>query len=64
VYWGNGCQIIPPHDEGIAHSITQNLDLWDLPKVGLDDDDDDDDDDNGQLLHVLPALCCMFDAAA
>lgn len=25
VYWGNGCQIIPPHDQGIAESILQNL---------------------------------------
>lgn len=25
VYWGNGCQIIPPHDSGIAQSILENL---------------------------------------
>lgn len=25
VYWANGCQIIPPHDEGIAHCIEQNF---------------------------------------
>lgn len=25
VYWGNGCQIIPPHDRGIAEEILQNL---------------------------------------
>lgn len=25
VYWGNGCQIIPPHDAGIAASIDANL---------------------------------------
>lgn len=31
VYWGNGCQIIPPHDAGIAASIEQNLELWELP---------------------------------
>jgi hypothetical protein len=31
VYWGNGCQIIPPHDAGIAAAIQQNLGLWDLP---------------------------------
>ncbi|KAF2670910.1 phosphoglucomutase-like protein [Microthyrium microscopicum] len=31
VYWGNGCQIIPPHDHGIAQSILQNLEplSWD-----------------------------------
>lgn len=25
VYWGNGCQIIPPHDKGIQNSILENL---------------------------------------
>lgn len=25
VYYGNGCQIIPPHDAGIAQSISENL---------------------------------------
>ncbi|KAG1656330.1 hypothetical protein FOA52_006662 [Chlamydomonas sp. UWO 241] len=25
VYWGNGCQIIPPHDEGIASAILHSL---------------------------------------
>lgn len=31
VYWANGCQIIPPHDRGIAAAITQNLAprVWD-----------------------------------
>lgn len=28
VYYGNGCQIIPPHDVGIAASIDQNLKPW------------------------------------
>lgn len=28
VYYGNGCQIIPPHDDGIAESIEKNLDPW------------------------------------
>lgn len=31
VYWGNGCQIIPPQDGQIARSIDANLDPW--PKV-------------------------------
>ncbi|KAI5248905.1 hypothetical protein E4T43_01112 [Aureobasidium subglaciale] len=32
VYWGNGCQIIPPHDAGIAASISNNLEpvSWDM----------------------------------
>ncbi|XP_077157779.1 phosphopentomutase [Paroedura picta] len=28
VYWGNGAQIIPPHDKGIAQSIEENLEPW------------------------------------
>jgi len=38
VYWSNGCQIIPPHDSGIAESILQNLKpvTWDTSVV--DDD--------------------------
>lgn len=28
VYYGNGCQIIPPHDVGIAESIEGNLEPW------------------------------------
>lgn len=33
VYWGNGCQIIPPHDEGIASAIEANLALWERPSA-------------------------------
>ena len=29
VYWGNGCQIIPPHDKGIAMNIEENQTPWD-----------------------------------
>eukprot|EP00126_Sphaerothecum_destruens_P010921 Sdes_comp20824_c0_seq2m17384 len=28
VYWGNGAQIIPPHDSGIAREIEKNLKPW------------------------------------
>ena len=28
VYWGNGSQIIPPHDSGIAAAILENLEPW------------------------------------
>ncbi|KAG2493579.1 hypothetical protein HYH03_008098 [Edaphochlamys debaryana] len=35
VYWGNGCQIIPPHDAGIAAAIEANLEPWG-PLPGLD----------------------------
>eukprot|EP01040_Poterioochromonas_malhamensis_P006573 gene6572-7077_t len=28
VYWGNGAQIIPPHDANISHFIQQNLQPW------------------------------------
>jgi phosphoglucomutase len=35
VYWSNGCQIIPPHDTGIAASIMENLKpvTWDTSVV-------------------------------
>ncbi|KAF1945707.1 hypothetical protein EJ02DRAFT_451417 [Clathrospora elynae] len=35
VYWSNGCQIIPPHDSGIAKSILENLKpvTWDTSVV-------------------------------
>jgi len=35
VYWSNGCQIIPPHDSGIAVSILENLKplTWDTSVV-------------------------------
>lgn len=35
VYWSNGCQIIPPHDTGIANAILQNLKpvSWDTSVV-------------------------------
>ncbi|KAK9447827.1 uncharacterized protein V1518DRAFT_420532 [Limtongia smithiae] len=28
VYWTNGCQIIPPHDKGIAQCIEENFEPW------------------------------------
>jgi phosphomannomutase len=28
VYWENACQIIPPHDAGIASDILENLEPW------------------------------------
>lgn len=35
VYWANGCQIIPPHDAGIAAAIQANLEpvSWDTTAV-------------------------------
>ncbi|KAF2853904.1 phosphoglucomutase-like protein [Plenodomus tracheiphilus IPT5] len=35
VYWSNGCQIIPPHDFGIAEAISENLKpvTWDTSVV-------------------------------
>eukprot|EP00775_Hariotina_reticulata_P013121 gene13121-13251_t len=32
VYWGNGCQIIPPHDAGIAAAIQEHQALWEVPE--------------------------------
>ncbi|KAF2457496.1 hypothetical protein BDY21DRAFT_285524 [Lineolata rhizophorae] len=38
VYWSNGCQIIPPHDKGIADAILRNLEpvTWDTSVVDED----------------------------
>ncbi|KAF2739509.1 hypothetical protein EJ04DRAFT_484405 [Polyplosphaeria fusca] len=38
VYWSNGCQIIPPHDAGIADAISKNLKpvTWDTSVVDND----------------------------
>ena len=35
VYWENGCQIIPPHDAGIAEAILENLEpvSWDTSVI-------------------------------
>ncbi|KAK4991849.1 hypothetical protein LTR50_001468 [Elasticomyces elasticus] len=35
VYWSNGSQIVPPHDQGIARAIDENLEplSWDLSVV-------------------------------
>ncbi|ETM51443.1 hypothetical protein L914_04716 [Phytophthora nicotianae] len=37
VYWSNGSQIIPPHDEGIASEIMTNLAPWRLYDDSLED---------------------------
>jgi phosphomannomutase len=34
VYWGNGAQIVPPHDEGIAQAIEEVPPLGELPRLG------------------------------
>ena len=34
VYWGNGAQIIPPHDKGIADKILENLEPWETYEMG------------------------------
>jgi phosphomannomutase len=36
VYWGNGCQIIPPHDKGIAAAIEENLVPWEKTQALVD----------------------------
>lgn len=39
VYWENACQLIPPHDSGIASTIESNLAPWngELPKLEVVD---------------------------
>lgn len=66
VYWENGCQIIPPHDQRIAEAIEANLEplSWDQGVV-----------DEGNLLvegalehvkdkyfHAVNAACCAGDS--
>jgi len=36
VYWGNGAQIIPPHDEGISEAIEAIESLQEVPLADLD----------------------------
>lgn len=38
VYWSNGSQIIPPHDQHIAASIENNLAPW-IPRYNTDECD-------------------------
>eukprot|EP00604_Paraphysomonas_vestita_P000443 CAMPEP_0174826236 /NCGR_PEP_ID=MMETSP1107-20130205/43715_1 /TAXON_ID=36770 /ORGANISM="Paraphysomonas vestita, Strain GFlagA" /LENGTH=341 /DNA_ID=CAMNT_0016058961 /DNA_START=191 /DNA_END=1213 /DNA_ORIENTATION=- len=38
VYWSNGSQIIPPHDQHIATSIENNLAPW-IPRYNVDESD-------------------------
>jgi phosphomannomutase len=37
VYWSNGAQIIPPHDQGISAAIESVQGLAEVPLAGLDD---------------------------
>ena len=39
IYWENGCQIITPHDVGIAKAISENLAPWhdDYKEMSSDD---------------------------
>ena len=41
MYWGDGVQITPPHDSGIADAIQENLEPWerydaDKPELALE----------------------------
>ncbi|CEG45371.1 hypothetical protein L917_04611 [Plasmopara halstedii] len=47
VYWNNGSQIIPPHDEGIALQIMSNLAPWRLHNDSLE-----------SLRTIFPELLC------
>ncbi|RPA79194.1 phosphoglucomutase-like protein [Ascobolus immersus RN42] len=51
VYWENACQIIPPHDKGIAASIEKNLEpvCWDADLV-------DDEDAEGSVSRPLEEI--------
>lgn len=52
VYYGNGCQIIPPHDLGIASAIEQNLEPWNDKNVWNVCGNFDLGRKSGRLVHV------------
>lgn len=58
VYWGNGCQIIPPHDHGIAECILQNLEprehaynVEQIMRIGLN---------NGSLVYAKEEILTAY----
>ncbi|KAI7888047.1 uncharacterized protein EV154DRAFT_519070 [Mucor mucedo] len=61
VYWENACQIIPPHDEGIAQTILENLQPWGWDKDLVSTSDlVSDPTDQGvidQYFEEVKALC-------
>lgn len=58
VYYSNGCQIIPPHDRGIAQAIEENLELW--PRAWKWDEVLEEALNSGTLLHDRGILCCGY----
>ncbi|QLQ81802.1 hypothetical protein HG537_0G00560 [Torulaspora globosa] len=58
VYYSNGCQIIPPHDRGIAKAIDENLELW--PRAWDWDQVLEEALCSGSLLHDGGILCCGY----
>lgn len=58
VYYSNGCQIIPPHDTGIAKCIDENLELW--PRAWQWDEVLDEALQDGRLVHDGSILTCGY----
>ncbi|QLL34683.1 hypothetical protein HG536_0H00580 [Torulaspora globosa] len=58
VYYSNGCQIIPPHDSGIAQAIEENLGLW--PRAWKWDEVLEEALRSGSLLHDGGILTCGY----
>ncbi|KAI9263681.1 hypothetical protein BY458DRAFT_534386 [Sporodiniella umbellata] len=61
VYWENACQIIPPHDEGIAATILENLKPWGWDYKSIDSSDSvEDPKDQGIIdsyFEEVASLC-------
>lgn len=58
VYYANGCQIIPPHDSGIAQSIDENLELW--PRAWQWDEVLEKAHESGTLVYDSGILMCGY----
>jgi phosphoglucomutase len=61
VYWENGPQIIPPHDEGIANMILDNVKPWAVPRLDESFDGCELVDDRiGDMYMASIASLCRF----
>ncbi|GMI31276.1 hypothetical protein TrCOL_g8467, partial [Triparma columacea] len=58
VYWGNGAQIISPHDEGIAGKILENLEPWGEYNLGCVSTWEAGGEVEGEYFDKMREVCC------
>ena len=58
VYWGNGAQIISPHDEGIAGKILENLEPWGEYDLGGVSTWEAGGEVEGEYFDKMREVCC------